>query len=55
MKCSVALVALAACSGSSATAPSQHALPFIDNALEVARLEANVRHVPLFVEVWAPW
>jgi hypothetical protein len=53
MKASVVLVAVAACSGSSSTAPSH--LPFIDNEFEVARLEANVRQVPLFVEVWAPW
>jgi hypothetical protein len=45
-----ALVALAACSSSS---PAH--LQFMDNDADGARGLALVRHVPIFVEAWAPW
>jgi hypothetical protein len=51
MRSTVVLAFVAACS----TPPSHRALPFLDNAFEIARAEANARHVPMFVEVWAPW
>ena len=41
---------------SSASAPvAQNSLPFIADDYAGARAEARRRHVPLFVEVWAPW
>jgi hypothetical protein len=30
-------------------------LPFIADDYAKAKAEASRRHVPLFVEVWAPW
>ena len=30
-------------------------LPFINDNFEKALAEAKQRHVPLFVDVWAPW
>ena len=30
-------------------------LPWMENSFSKALAEANSRHVPLFVEVWAPW
>ncbi len=47
------LVLLAAFAPSPATPGGP--LPFIADDYAQARAEANRRHVPLFVEVWAPW
>lgn len=30
-------------------------LPFISDDVARARAEAQRRHVPMFVDVWAPW
>ena len=30
-------------------------LPFINDDFTRAQAEARSRHVPLFVDVWAPW
>ncbi|HET7250168.1 MAG TPA: hypothetical protein VFI79_10005 [Gemmatimonadales bacterium] len=30
-------------------------LPFISDDVARARAEAKARHVPMFVDVWAPW
>jgi len=30
-------------------------LPFMKDDYSKARIEAKRRHLPLFVEVWAPW
>lgn len=30
-------------------------LPFLSDDLAHARAEAKRRHVPMFVDVWAPW
>ena len=30
-------------------------LPVVNDDVARARAEANRRHVPVFVEVWAPW
>ena len=30
-------------------------LPWVENNYPQALAEARSRHVPLFVEVWAPW
>ena len=38
-----------------AAAPARDALPFIDDDYAKARADALARHVPLFVDVWAPW
>jgi hypothetical protein len=35
-----------------ATVPS---LPWIENDYAKALTQARARHVPLFVELWAPW
>ncbi len=39
----------------SAAAATQRALPFIDDDYARALANARQRHVPLFVEAWAPW
>jgi hypothetical protein len=31
------------------------ALPFIDDDYRRALAQAKTRHVPIFVEAWAPW
>jgi len=49
---SVLLSALAS-SASAPVTPSR--LPFIADDYARARAEASRRHLPLFVEVWAPW
>ena len=49
MRAYLAVSMLLACS--KAAAP----LPFIDNDEARARAEATERHLPIFVEVWAPW
>ena len=40
--------------GTSAMAAPNH-LPFISDDYPKARAEAMQHHLPLFVEVWAPW
>ncbi|HEY1418267.1 MAG TPA: hypothetical protein VGF41_10185 [Myxococcaceae bacterium] len=30
-------------------------LPFISDDFSRAQTEARARHIPVFVEVWAPW
>jgi hypothetical protein len=50
--------ALAACHPRApvpSTAAPRDALPFIDDDYARALAEARARHVPLFVESWAPW
>ncbi len=47
------LIATAAASGVSPSNTTR--LPFITDDYAHARAEATRRHVPLFVEVWAPW
>jgi len=32
-----------------------HALPTLSDDYARARAEATARHLPLFVDVWAPW
>ena len=44
-----AIAVLAGCARTSAQ------LPFIADDYDRARAEATARHLPLFVEVWAPW
>ena len=34
---------------------SQPKLPFIEDDYSRALAEARARHVPIFVETWAPW
>lgn len=38
-----------------AAAAPRAALPFIADDYARARAAATERHLPLFVEVWAPW
>jgi hypothetical protein len=45
------LVSTVASSAAAATGP----LPFIADDFARARAEAMRRHVPVFVDVWAPW
>ena len=47
----VALLALT----SASHAPAKMALPFIDDDYTKALAQARARHVPIFVEAWAPW
>jgi hypothetical protein len=51
MKASMFVVVAVAC-GSSA---SERALPRFDNDYAGARIAALVNHVPIAVEIWAPW
>lgn len=39
----------------SAAATAERALPFIDDDYARALADAKKRHVPLFVDAWAPW
>ena len=39
----------------STVTPTRGPLPFISDDFARARAEAVQRHVPLFVDVWAPW
>jgi len=38
-----------------ATAVPAMALPFIENDYAKALARARTNHVPMFVDVWAPW
>jgi hypothetical protein len=49
----VALLSVFASSTVASASPSH--LPFINDDYERARAEATQRHLPMFVEVWAPW
>ena len=60
----VSLLAASCAAGSSvAGAPADSAalsvsaghLPFIEDDYGRAMVEARARHVPIFVDVWAPW
>ena len=48
-------IALLALTSASAHAPVKMALPFIENDYPKALALAKARHVPIFVEAWAPW
>jgi hypothetical protein len=39
----------------SADVNSEPKLPFIEDDYSRALAEARARHVPIFVETWAPW
>lgn len=41
--------------GAVARASAAKELTWIENDYEAARTQARARHVPLLVEVWAPW
>ena len=47
------LVLLSALASTPSASPRR--LPLIEDDYGRARAEANARHVPLFVDVWAPW
>ncbi len=47
------LLLFSAVASSAAALPGR--LPFIADDYARARAEARARHVPLFVDVWAPW
>lgn len=49
----VVLLSTFASSAMASVAPSH--LPIVNDDYAKARAEAVRRHVPLFVEVWAPW
>jgi hypothetical protein len=36
-------------------ARAKEVLPFIDNDYTKAVAQAKTKHVPIFVEAWAPW
>ena len=36
-------------------APARMALPFIDDDYAKALAQAKARHLPIFIEAWAPW
>ena len=48
-------VALLALTSAVPHAPAKMALPFIDDDYTKALAEARARHLPIFVEAWAPW
>ena len=49
-------LALSACATTRAPAPAPaEALAFIEDDYPRALAEARERHVPLFVDAWAPW
>ena len=45
----------AACSAPSPHAVGDPVLPFLEDDWAQALSEARARHVPIFVEAWAPW
>ena len=49
------LVLLSALASSAMAPAAAGHLPFIADDYARARAEAQKKHVPLFVEVWAPW
>jgi hypothetical protein len=53
------LFALLAASVTFASSPAPKsrsaALPFIDDDYRKALAQAKARHLPIFVEAWAPW
>jgi hypothetical protein len=51
----VAGIALLALTSATSRAPAKMALPFIENDYAKALVQARARHVPIFVEAWAPW
>ena len=51
----VSLALLLAVGSSNAAAAAPGPLPFLSDDYARARAEANRRHLPLFVDVWAPW
>ena len=55
MKTKLALTVLLGLLASCALAATAKTLPFIKNDYRKALREAKQRHLPLFVEVWAPW
>ena len=56
LSCCVLLLSLA-CASQRASTPAEpaEALPFIENDYARALTEARARHVPVFVDAWAPW
>jgi len=36
-------------------APIARALPFVEDDYSTALARAKTKHVPIFVEAWAPW
>jgi hypothetical protein len=48
-------ILLSAWAWSAMAAATTSPLPFIADDYDRARAEADRRHLPLFVEVWAPW
>ena len=48
-------IALLALTSASSHAPAKMVLPFIDDDYAKALAQARARHVPIFVEAWAPW
>jgi hypothetical protein len=50
-----ALLLLFLLASSPVTMASTGGLPILNDEVARARAEAARRHVPVFVEVWAPW
>ena len=48
-----AMMSLVASASMASVAPAR--LPIINDDFAKAQAEARQRHLPLFVEVWAPW
>ena len=55
MKTKLTLTMLIGLLANSALAATAKTLPFINDDYRKALSEAKQRHLPLFVEVWAPW
>ena len=48
-------LAMVALSSASPAAPAKMTVPFLQDDYARALAEARARHVPIFVEAWAPW
>jgi hypothetical protein len=51
----VAGIGLLALTSAASHTPAKEAVPFIENDYPKALAQARARHVPIFVDAWAPW
>jgi len=52
---SLSILALTPASSAATPAASREAVPFIRDDYRRALAEARRRHVPIFIDAWAPW
>jgi len=51
----LALLLAASAASAASSSPKKEVLPFIEDDYPRALALAKSRHVPIFVEAWAPW